>query len=168
MTKQSQTAIDQDFMSMAEGITSESDDPHIELGLSEGVGCLIVKDNLVISKSANILPTKLSHKKIRVKPFTEERYQYIEHAERSAIFKALMDNHNTTNSTLYCTRFPCSDCARAIIASGISRVVTNSGFGEEPDKTTRHIRSWKESQKTALKMLRLSGVTVRYLRSRAS
>lgn len=165
MSKQSQTAMDYKFMSMAESIASESDDPHIELGLSKGVGCLIVKQNMIISKSANTLPAKIAYKDVQVKPFSEERYQYIEHAERSAIFKALMDNHDTTNSTLYCTRFPCSDCARAIIASGVSRLVVKSGIGKEPTTTATHTRSWRNSQQTALKMLRLSGITVRYLKA---
>ena len=163
MTNQSQTAMDKKFMSEAEQITSESHDPHFKIGLSEGVGCIIVKKNKVIAKSANILPAKLTNTNINLKPFSEERYQYIEHAERSAIFKALMDGFDTTNSTLYCTRFPCSDCARAIIAAGVSRIVVKSGFGKEPDTTATHTRRWKESQRTALKMLRLSGITVRYL-----
>jgi dCMP deaminase len=60
---------------------------------------------------------------------TEERrsnntkYSYIEHAERHVIYRAARHGIITHDATLYCPWFACSECARAIILAGVSRVV---------------------------------------------
>lgn len=45
------------------------------------------------------------------------------HAEMNAITDAARLGRSTKNSTLYCTTFPCHNCAKHIVASGITRVV---------------------------------------------
>lgn len=45
------------------------------------------------------------------------------HAEMAAILSASRSGVSTQGSTLYCTTFPCHNCAKHIVASGISRVV---------------------------------------------
>jgi cytidine deaminase len=50
-------------------------------------------------------------------------YGRIVHAEMAALADANRLGKTTTNSTLYCTTFPCHNCARQIIASGVKRVV---------------------------------------------
>lgn len=45
------------------------------------------------------------------------------HAEMEAILACGREGISTLNSTLYCTTFPCHNCAKHIIASGINRVV---------------------------------------------
>ena len=45
------------------------------------------------------------------------------HAEMNAITDAARSNHSVQGATLYCTTFPCHNCAKHIVASGISRVV---------------------------------------------
>jgi dCMP deaminase len=50
----------------------------------------------------------------------------MEHAERDAIYKAAFVGMQTEGATLYVPWFACADCARAIIAAGITRVVGNS------------------------------------------
>lgn len=47
---------------------------------------------------------------------------YVEHAERNAIAQAWQLG-SPEGGTIYCTLLPCADCARAIIAAGIKRVV---------------------------------------------
>lgn len=56
----------------------------------------------------------------------ENKYPYVEHAERNAIFNAARNGISTDGCTLYLFSekgyLPCEDCARAIIQSGIKNV----------------------------------------------
>ncbi len=45
------------------------------------------------------------------------------HAEMNAITDAARLGRRTAGGTLYCTTFPCHNCAKHIVAAGISRVV---------------------------------------------
>jgi dCMP deaminase len=51
------------------------------------------------------------------------KYQYVEHAERNAIFNASRHGEQTDGLIIVTLFSPCSDCARAIIQSGIKKVV---------------------------------------------
>lgn len=54
-----------------------------------------------------------------------EKYRWTEHAERNAIYNAARMGISLLGCTLYVNLFPCGACARAIIQSGITRVVSN-------------------------------------------
>lgn len=53
-----------------------------------------------------------------------EKFFWGEHAERNAIYNAARIGVSLQGCTIYVTRFPCADCARAIIQCGIERVVS--------------------------------------------
>ena len=53
------------------------------------------------------------------------KYDFFEHAERNAVYNACLTGTSLKGCTLYATHAPCTDCARAIIQSGIKTVVTN-------------------------------------------
>lgn len=148
------TQADRHFLSMAYGERASSDDPKAKLVPQSGVGVVIVKDGIVVSRSANVLPPalKTAHVENERGVSEAERYHFIEHAERAAIMMALSKGKSLDGATLYCTRFACSDCARAIIWSGIQRVVFGSGLAEE-------VR-WLEAQQAAEDMLRLAKIKV--------
>lgn len=59
-------------------------------------------------------------------------YQFTEHAERAAIYQAARTGTKLAGSTVYLTWYPCADCARALVAVGVDRLVA-----VEPD--------WKET-----------------------
>ncbi|MFB2801002.1 anti-phage dCTP deaminase [Shewanella seohaensis] len=59
--------------------------------------------------------------KTGLKDITE--YGRIVHAEMEAILSCGRSNNSTYGTTLYCTTFPCHNCAKHIIASGVMRVV---------------------------------------------
>jgi dCMP deaminase len=52
------------------------------------------------------------------------RFVWMEHAERNAIFEAARRGLATERATLATTFFPCIDCARAIVQSGIAFLCT--------------------------------------------
>jgi dCMP deaminase len=133
-----------------------SDDPKVASVPQSAVGAVIARGERVISASANVLPPKLKQARLAAhRPLlAEERYFVIEHAERAAIYSALASGRSLRGTTMYCTRFPCSDCARSIIWAGIGRLVVFGGFGGES--------IWIGSQRAALQMLRDAGLTIRY------
>lgn len=82
------------------------------------------------------------------------KYQYVEHAERGVIYKAARLGLATDGATMYCPWIACTDCARAIVMSGIKEVVTLKS-----DDNGR----WQESVKVGLDILREGGVNVRLM-----
>lgn len=154
----SRTAADQFYLSLAIRECAHSDDPKAQTVPESAVGAVIVRNNNILSASANVLPDAIKEQMLKrgypIKP--EERYQVIEHAERAAIFKGMHRGEDLNGATMYCTRFPCSDCARAILWSRIGRLVVTAGFGSEG--------AWLPSQRAALMMLRAGGIKVRYLK----
>ncbi|HCE3105552.1 TPA: cytidine deaminase [Vibrio parahaemolyticus] len=75
-------------------------------------------DKLELESSAE-LNKKLKNTKL--KDITE--YGRVVHAEMEAILSCGRTNNSTLETTLYCTTFPCHNCAKHIIAAGVLRVV---------------------------------------------
>lgn len=98
----------------------------------------------------NKFPTRVSVTKDRLqRPL---KYSYMEHAERSAIYKAATLQLPVLGSTMYSPWFACADCGRAIIEVGIRKVVGHKKMLDEtPDR-------WKESIDIALDMFKEAGV----------
>lgn len=51
------------------------------------------------------------------------KYSFIAHAERGAIYSAAKEGIRLNGATMYLNWFPCADCAEAIVAAGIRRLV---------------------------------------------
>lgn len=159
----SRTEADRHFLGQAFAVRSLTDDPKGRSVPASAVGAIIVRKDEEIARSANVLPPALKeHFRTSGKTLVEsDRYFYIEHAERAAIYAAAAEKaRSTVGATMYCTRFPCSDCARAIVWAGIKKLVVPRGFSGETQ--------WLASQRAALKILRQSGVKVRYLAMEAN
>jgi dCMP deaminase len=60
------------------------------------------------------------------------RFVWMEHAERNAILEAARRGVATEAATLATTFFPCIDCARAIVQSGIARLLTPAPAYDDP------------------------------------
>lgn len=105
------------FLALAEHIAGWSKDP------STKVGCVIVgPDKEVRAQGYNGFPRGVYETPERlVRP---TKYLFTEHAERNAIYNAARVGTTTAGCTAYSTLCPCMDCARAIIQSGITTVVT--------------------------------------------
>ena len=142
---------DQRFIELCDHLASWSEDP------SRKVGAVIVGDgNSIISTGYNGLPRGVStNLEERFDRTDGHKYHWVEHAERNAIFNASRNGITTKQSKIYCSLFPCSDCARAIIQSGISELITR----EPPSNEVRFAKSMSIS----MEMLEESGVIVRLL-----
>lgn len=148
------SSLDEYLMLQAFQVAMESDDPKAAQYPDSGVGAVIIKDDFIVSRSANKVVPRMVSKVTLDDPNSPERYYFIEHAERCAIFAALNAGIDLDRATLYCTRFPCVDCARAISLANITRLVVPTGFANET--------KWKDAQRAALSVLRRSDVTIRY------
>lgn len=158
--KRSNTQADEQFMAAALAERANSDDPKALSVTQSGVGAIIVSHGQVVASSANVLPPVLrEHRMLYGLQIDDaDRYHIIEHAERAAIYKALIERRSLERATMYCTRYPCSDCARAIVWAGIKRVVVGSGLRGEG--------RWIEAQRAAREIFRQSGVRVKVLNRR--
>jgi dCMP deaminase len=124
------------------------------------VGVVIADDSgQVLAVGTNAPPSSLqltiadSHEAIRNDPTW--KYFVLEHAERNAIFAVHAHGKSVVGATMYSTLFPCADCARAIVAAGLSRLVVLR-------ITTDAIRDakWLSHYKHADRMLVMAGVAV--------
>lgn len=52
------------------------------------------------------------------------KYMYVEHAERNALFNANRRGIAIQGAIAVVTLFPCADCSRGLIQSGVQAVVT--------------------------------------------
>jgi len=104
------------YIGLAKYVAGWSEDPR------KKVGAVIVKDNRVLSIGYNGLPAGVEALPERLeKPL---KLEYIVHGEMNAILTAAKMGHGLEGSTIYCTFFPCPDCTKSIIQSGIKQIVT--------------------------------------------
>ena len=107
------------FMGLCDHISQWSEDPHFL------VGCVIVgSGHAILSTGYNGLPRGVSDQDIsRFDRESGEKFFWFEHAERNALYNAARAGVPVAGATLYVNRFPCADCSRAIIQSGIHVLV---------------------------------------------
>ncbi|CAA6659933.1 unnamed protein product [Spirodela intermedia] len=110
------------FMALAFLSAKRSKDPNRQVG-----ACLVSQDGIILGIGYNGFPRgcsddKLSWaKKSRSENPLETKYPYVCHAEVNAI---LNTNHaSAAGQRLYVTMFPCNECAKIIIQSGVSEVI---------------------------------------------
>lgn len=85
---------------------------------------------------------------------TPRKYQTLEHSERNSVFQAAKLGIPLLGSTLYSTWGSCVDCSRAIVQSGIKKLVRHSPPGDAA--TDR----WLESTHLGDEIMKSGGVTV--------
>ncbi len=132
-----------------------SDDPSTQNG-----AVLVPRHNRATDYvyGANMLPRGIKIPKKVIAAWTkEQKRRWMCHAERVVIHKAALRGIPTEGATLYCPWFACMDCARAIIESGITRVI-----GHEQMRRKIH-PAWIEEIEEAGVMLDRAGVRREYL-----
>jgi dCMP deaminase len=121
---------------------------------STKVGTVIIDNNgkiIVVGYNDLVKGCKYSPD-VQVRPV---KYKYFEHGERNAIYAAAYSGISVNGCTIISSGlFPCVDCARGIIQSGIAKVVTLKPDYEHP--------TYGEDFKFSLKLLMDAGVEIEY------
>jgi len=114
---------DECFMQIACLIAKRSKDPNTQQG-----ACIVDVNNVVIGLGYNGFPRGCSDDEFpwtRNGEFAEKKYAYVVHSETNAIYNS---NGSTKGCKLYTAMYPCNECAKAIIQSGIVEVIYDSDF----------------------------------------
>ena len=107
------------FMGVALLAAQRSKDPNTQVG-----ACIVDGQNRILSTGYNGFPLGCSDDDFpwsREGEATDTKYPYVVHAELNAILNSR--GKSLAGSKLYVALFPCNECAKAIIQSGISEVI---------------------------------------------
>ena len=120
------------FMGVAILSSYRSKDPNTKVG-----ACIVNQDKKIVSLGYNGFPiSKTDNDKTypweREGNPLETKYPYVVHAELNAILNSRAD---LRNCTIYVTLFPCNECCKAIIQSGIKEMVYLSNKYADSDST---------------------------------
>jgi dCMP deaminase len=167
MVGEKQREIDLKYLKYAYTLAQKSPDP------STQNGAIIVMTNSIFSldvpnligKGYTGFPNGVNQTPERqVRPL---KYQYVEHAERVAIYDAAFHGNLVREGIMYAPWFACAECGRAIVMSGISEVIGSTW----PEKFWNDSRQhgcdsridWSKSIEHALAMFDESGVKYRWV-----
>lgn len=140
---------DEYYMGFADHAKTKSKDPSTQVG-----AVIVDNDGNIAATGFNGFPRGVEDLPERYED-RELKLLLSEHAERNAIYSAARKGNSVKGCVMYLSGLPpCSDCARAIIQSGIYRLVIRSA--EIPER-------WKDTCEVALHMLDEAGVTVQSL-----
>jgi dCMP deaminase len=108
------------FMNLAKEISTWSKDP------SSQIGAIIVNsEKQILATGYNGFPRGIedTHERLSNRDL---KYPLIVHAEMNCLLSALYNGISVKDATIYVHGLPpCTDCTKAIIQAGISRVVIN-------------------------------------------
>lgn len=138
---------DEYFMGLAHLSRFRSKDPNTKVGAA-----IVDNDHKVVSIGYNGFPRGIADTELpwaREGSFLQTKYAYVVHAELNAI---LNSPRSVDGTTIYVSLFPCNECAKAIIQSGIKRVVYES---DKYDGTEGNIASKKMLNAAGVELVQL-------------
>lgn len=108
-----------------DGDTNEIVDKHKGRDYKRGVDSNKMEQAKIVDDILQCLGLGAEEKEKLAKSKIRDIIEYgrVVHAEMEAILMCARNNLSTRGATLYCTTFPCHNCAKHIIAAGIKRVV---------------------------------------------
>jgi dCMP deaminase len=109
---------DEYFMGVALLSAMRSKDPGTQVG-----ACIVNEKKRIVGIGYNGFPIGVQDDKFPWNndgEWLDNKYPYVVHAEPNAILNATVP---LDGSTLYVTLFPCNECAKLIIQSGIKHIV---------------------------------------------
>ena len=119
MKRQDYLSWDEYFMGIASLSAMRSKDPSTQVG-----ACIVNSDKRILSMGYNGMPRCCSDDEFpwdKKDSALDSKYLYVCHAELNAILNCAVGS--VRGCTVYTTLFPCNECAKAIIQSGITEVV---------------------------------------------
>ena len=124
---------DEYFMGIAKLTAGRSKDPNTQVG-----ACIVSKDNRVLSTGYNGAPNNFDDDIFpwdrNGKPL-ETKYLFVCHAEANAIDNYRGYKKEFEGARIYVDLFPCNECAKKIIQSGITEVIYLSDKYADTDST---------------------------------
>jgi len=137
---------DEYFMAVALLSAERSKDPNTQVG-----ACIASRQNKIVGVGYNGFPIGCSDDELpwnRQGSFLATKYPYVCHAELNAVLNAI--STDLSGCRIYVGLFPCNECTKVIIQSGIGEIIYLSDKYHETDQV-----------KAAKRMLDLAGVSYR-------
>lgn len=137
---------DEYFMGVAVLSAQRSKDSNTQVG-----ACIVNTENKIVAVGYNGMPIGCNDNDMpwdRDGSFLDTKYAYVCHAELNAILNR--NSGSLKDCRLYVTLYPCNECAKAIIQSGIKEVIYCDNKYANTDST-----------KAAMMMFRHAGVETR-------
>ena len=137
------------FMGVSLLAAQRSKDPNTQVG-----ACIVDDQNRILSTGYNGFPQGCSDDDFpwnRDESRGETKYQFVVHAELNAILNSR--GKSLAGSKRYVSLFPCHECAKAIIQSGVSEVVYLS---DKYNGTVSDIASKRMLQAAGIKLTKLA------------
>ena len=119
MKRQDYLSWDEYFMGVALLAARRSKDPSTQVG-----ACIVDPQNIILSTGYNGFPYGCSDDEYpwaRRGELCDTKYPFVVHAELNAILNA--QGRSLRGARMYVALFPCNECAKAIIQSGIKEVI---------------------------------------------
>lgn len=139
---------DEYFMGVAMLSAMRSKDSNTQVG-----ACIVSPENKIISVGYNGMPTGCDDDEMpweREGVPLETKYPFVCHAELNAILNR--QAVSLSDSRIYVTLFPCNECAKAIIQSGIKEVIYFENKYADSDGVKASIKMF---EKTGVKYRKL-------------
>ena len=111
---------DEYFIAIAKLSSMRSKDPSTQVG-----ACIVGHDNRILSIGYNGAPNGFDDKKFpwgREGDMLNTKYAYVCHGEMNAILNYRGSRKDLENAKIYVDLFPCNECAKLIIQSGIKEI----------------------------------------------
>jgi dCMP deaminase len=132
---------DEYFMSTALLISSRSQCERLH------VGCVLVKNNRIISAGYNGFISGAEHKSI----VENNHEQATIHAEQNAISDCANRGVSTKNSIAYITHYPCINCFKILVSGGINKIIYLDDY-----KNDKNIEKIIDSMKDKIEIIKLN------------
>ena len=117
MKRQDYISWDEYFMGVSLLAAKRSKDPNTQVG-----ACIVDSNHVILSTGYNGFPLGCSDDELPwARTGEDTKYPYVVHAELNAIL--ISGGKSLRDATIYVGLFPCNECAKAIIQSGIREVV---------------------------------------------
>lgn len=119
MKREGYISWDEYFMGIALLSAKRSKDPSTQVG-----ACIVSTENKILSVGYNGMPRCCNDDDFpwdREGDPKETKYMFVCHAELNAILN--FSGGSLKDSKVYTTLFPCNECAKALIQSGVSEVI---------------------------------------------
>lgn len=133
---------DEYFIAIAKLSAGRSKDPNTKVG-----ACIVNNENRILSIGYNGTPNGFDDELFpwqREGSFLETKYAYVCHAELNAILNYHGSRSELKNARIYVDLFPCNECAKAIIQSGIKEVIYLSDKYKDSDNNKASIKMFNE------------------------